>query len=72
MLFRNGKRLFLPLTVLAFAASAFPLAEWATILDDVSQVESAYDYVIIGGGTSGLTVAERLTESSTSACPPTI
>ncbi len=25
-------------------------------------VEKAYDYVIIGGGTSGLTVADRLTE----------
>lgn len=72
MLLRIGNRVFFPLTLLAFAASAFPLAERATMLDDVSQVESAYDYVIIGGGTSGLTVAERLTESSTSPSPPTI
>jgi NADPH-dependent 2,4-dienoyl-CoA reductase/sulfur reductase-like enzyme len=26
------------------------------------QIEASYDYVIVGGGTAGLTVADRLTE----------
>jgi len=34
----------------------------ALVIDDVSQLKSEYDYVIIGGGTSGLVVANRLTE----------
>ncbi|KAH8895511.1 alcohol oxidase [Thozetella sp. PMI_491] len=33
-----------------------------TILATSADVASAYDYVIVGGGTSGLTVADRLTE----------
>ena len=28
-----------------------------------SDLQSSYDYVVVGGGTSGLTVADRLTES---------
>lgn len=33
-----------------------------TLIDRVSQLKPFYDYVIIGGGTSGLVVAYRLTE----------
>lgn len=33
-----------------------------TLIDRVSQLKPVYDYVIIGGGTSGLVVANRLTE----------
>ncbi len=36
--------------------------ERSTVLSYGSQVDKVYDYVIIGGGTSGLTVADRLTE----------
>lgn len=44
-------------------ASCYPnLARRATSIDQVSQLKHAYDYVVIGGGTSGLTVANRLTE----------
>lgn len=54
--------LLLSLT-LANLASCYPnLAGRATSIDHVSQLKHAYDYVVIGGGTSGLTVANRLTE----------
>ena len=45
--------------------SAFCLprgVERSLLLTKPSEVEKTYDYVIIGGGTSGLTVADRLTE----------
>lgn len=58
-------QILLPLA-LATAAFCSPhrLAERAVLLADASQLKAAYDYVIIGGGTSGLTVANRLTEDS--------
>jgi ribulose 1,5-bisphosphate synthetase/thiazole synthase len=34
----------------------------ATVLAHTRDVEESYDYVIVGGGTAGLTVADRLTE----------
>ena len=43
-----------------------PLAERATLLESVSELKKTYDYVVIGGGTSGLTVANRLTENDKS------
>lgn len=54
------------LLLLALASTAYcsplPLAEHATVIDDVSSLKTQYEYVVIGGGTSGLTVASRLTE----------
>lgn len=47
---------------LVSAACASTVAPRATILDDIGQVQHSYDYIVIGGGTSGLTVAARLTE----------
>ncbi|KAK0752462.1 hypothetical protein B0T18DRAFT_318769 [Schizothecium vesticola] len=35
----------------------------STILQRSGQLNAEYDYVIVGGGTAGLTVADRLTES---------
>ena len=34
-----------------------------------NQVRREYDYIIVGGGTSGLTVADRLTESGKCMSP---
>ncbi|KAK5152317.1 hypothetical protein LTR04_006461 [Oleoguttula sp. CCFEE 6159] len=42
--------------------SPFCVAERAVIIDEVSNLKAEYDYVVVGGGTSGLTVADRLTE----------
>jgi hypothetical protein len=38
------------------------LASRAILVGDASRLRSVYDYVIVGGGTSGLVVANRLTE----------
>ncbi len=35
----------------------------STILSRADEIQAEYDYVIVGGGTAGLTVADRLTEN---------
>jgi ribulose 1,5-bisphosphate synthetase/thiazole synthase len=32
-------------------------------IDDVKNLRDSYDFIIIGGGTAGLTVADRLSEA---------
>jgi len=48
---------FISLAALASAASV----PQHNVKRQVSQLRDRYDFVIIGGGTSGLTVADRLT-----------
>jgi len=50
------------------ACSPARLARRAVVVDAVS-LSAQYDYIIIGGGTSGLTVADRLTENPESTYP---
>ena len=38
-------------------------APHAVVLNHTEQIENCYDYIIVGGGTSGLVVANRLTEN---------
>jgi len=40
-----------------------PAVQYARVVGRDTALSSSYDFVIIGGGTSGLTVADRLTEN---------
>ena len=48
---------------LAFAAPPWPRSEFTTIKTRADEITDEYDYVIVGGGTSGLTVGDRLSEN---------
>jgi hypothetical protein len=51
-------------------AASPTLAQLAQVKRSVHELQDSYDYVIIGGGTSGLTVANRLTEDPDSKIIP--
>lgn len=57
-------KLLLPLLFGSFAVcSPIDLVERAVLVDRTADLKAEYDYVVVGGGTSGLTVANRLTEN---------
>lgn len=45
------------------AVSALPSRQSLARIVSRQEVQEEYDYVIVGGGTSGLTVGDRLTEN---------
>lgn len=47
-----------------------PAVQHARLVGRDVDLRSSYDFVIIGGGTSGLTVADRLTENPKSQSDP--
>jgi hypothetical protein len=53
---------WLTLICRALASPTPALASRAILVEDASKLQSVYHYVIVGGGTSGLVVANRLTE----------
>lgn len=58
------------LAVAGQAAQAWPQPSTkARILERQIDVGEEYDYVIVGGGTAGLTVGDRLTEDGQSKWP---
>lgn len=44
-------------------SSSLPAVQRARVVGRDTALNPSYDFVIIGGGTSGLTVADRLTEN---------
>lgn len=60
-------QLLLSLLLASVTVSApVDILERAVHINKVADLKADYDYVIIGGGTSGLTVANRLTENPNS------
>lgn len=52
---------------LALAVPVLHATDRAVLLSRHEQLRDEYDYVVVGGGTSGLVVANRLTEDPKSA-----
>jgi hypothetical protein len=77
LLTNTGRDMFVHTALLLLAAGVAgvvaPVPPRARIVGREATLDASYDFVIIGGGTSGLTVADRLTENPDSVWlkPPT-
>lgn len=49
-------------------AAPHPSLKYITHVERAEQIQSEYDYVIVGAGTAGLTVGDRLTEDGRCMC----
>lgn len=47
----------------AVAVNGLPFGQDAQVVGRDAKLKSSYDFVVVGGGGSGLTVADRLTEN---------
>lgn len=52
-----------PAAIVAVLAGAVSASQHMSVRRQVSELRDSYDFVIAGGGTSGLTVADRLSEA---------
>jgi choline dehydrogenase len=54
---------FISISLLIHISTVFSLPLYAQIVGRDVELNSTYDFVILGGGLSGLTVADRLSEN---------
>lgn len=62
--------LALVVPLFAFGVVGGPLGRYARVVDSKTASNTTYDFIIVGAGIGGLTVADRLTEDPNSKSFP--